>query len=76
MDRDQLLAEIKKMLQEELKNYTQPLADKIPDEHKAQALELKDDVNGFVKSNPWMAVGIAVFVGYLAGKLLSGGREE
>lgn len=76
MDRDQLLAEIKKLLQEEMQTYARPLTDKISEEHKEKAVEFKDDLNSFVKENPWMAVGIGVFIGFVAGKLLSGGRDE
>ena len=75
MDRDQLVAEIKKLLQEELKNYTRPLTDKISDEHKEQALELKNDVNEFVKENPWVAVGVAAGLGFLIARLLYKGDD-
>ncbi len=71
MDRDQLMAEIKKMLQEELKNYSRPITDKISDEHKDKALEIKDDVNNFVKENPWIAVGAAALLGYFVGRMLT-----
>jgi len=70
MNREELIAEIKKQLQEELKHFAQPLADKIPNEHKEKASELKNEVTEFVKENPWAAVGIAVFAGLLLGRLL------
>lgn len=70
MDRDQLIAEIKKQLKEELKAYAQPLADKIPDEQKEQALEIKNEVSRFVKENPWASVGIAALAGFVLARLL------
>lgn len=76
MDRDQLIAEIKKQLQEELKQYVQPLADKIPDEQKAQAKEFKNEVSHFVKENPWASVGLAVFAGFVIGRLLYKRKDD
>jgi ElaB/YqjD/DUF883 family membrane-anchored ribosome-binding protein len=70
MDRDQLIAEIKKQLQEELKNYSRPLTDKISDEHKAQAVELKNEATDFVKENPWVAVGAAAVLGFFIARFL------
>lgn len=75
MDRDQLVAEIKKLLQEELKNYTRPLTDKISDEHKEQALEFKNDATEFVKENPWVAVGVAAGLGFLIARMLYKGDD-
>jgi ElaB protein len=77
MNREELIAEIKKQLQEELKHFTQPLADKIPHEHKEKANDVKNEVAGFVKENPWAAVGIAVLAGLLLGRLFykRGGDE-
>ena len=71
MDRDQLMAEIKKMLQEELQNYSRPLTDKISDEHKEKAVEIKNEVNNFVKENPWIAIGAAALVGYFVARILT-----
>lgn len=76
MDRDQLIAEIKKQLQEELKNYTRPWTDKISDEHKEQALEVKNEATAFLKENPWMAVGIAAAVGFVIARLIYKGDEQ
>lgn len=70
MDRDQLIAEIKKQLQEELKDYTKTLRDKIPDQQKAQAMEIKNEVTDFVKQNPVASLALAVFAGFVMGRLL------
>ncbi|KYG61476.1 hypothetical protein AZI86_17335 [Bdellovibrio bacteriovorus] len=75
MDRDQLVAEIKKLLQEELKNYTRPLTEKISDVHKEQALEFKNDATIFVKENPWIAVGAAAGLGFLIARLIYKGED-
>lgn len=75
MDRDQLVAEIKKLLQEELKNYSRPLTDKISDEHKEQVLEFKNDATVFVKENPWVAVGVAAGLGFLIARFLYKGDD-
>ena len=75
MDKDQLAVEIKKLLQEELKNYTGPLAEKISDEHKEQISEIKNEATAFVKENPWMAVGIASALGFLIASMLYKGDD-
>jgi ElaB/YqjD/DUF883 family membrane-anchored ribosome-binding protein len=75
MDRDQLIAEIKKQLQEELKTYTQPLTDKISDEHKEKAAEFKNEATTFVKENPWMSVGIAAALGFVIARMLYKGDD-
>lgn len=70
MDREQLIAEIKKQLQEELKAYTQPLANKIPPEQKEQIKDIHNEITTVMKENPWAAAGVAVVAGYLLGRLL------
>ena len=70
MDKDQLIAEIKKQLQEELKAYAQPLANKIPFEQKEQLKDIHSEITTAIKENPWAAAGVAVVAGYLLGRLL------
>ena len=70
MDRDQLIAEIKRQLQEELKGYTRPLTDKISDERKDQVVEIKNEVSAFVKENPWWALGAVAVAGFMLGRFL------
>lgn len=70
MDRDQLIAEIKKQLQEELKAYAQPLANKITPEQKEQIKDIHSEVTTVMKENPWATLGVAVVAGYLIGRLL------
>ena len=70
MDREQLIAEIKKQLQEELKAYAQPLANKIPQEQKEQLQDIHSEVTTLIKENPWAAAGLAVVAGYFIGRLL------
>ena len=76
MDRDQLIAEIKKQLQEELKDYTRPLTDKISDEHKDQAVKVKNEVTNFVQGNPLLAMGLSLAAGLILGRLLFRNGEE
>lgn len=70
MDRDQLIAEIKKQLLEELNSFTQPLVEKIPEAQKNQVLEIKNEVNDFVEKNPMLALGIAGIAGFFIARLL------
>lgn len=76
MDRSELIAEIKKQLQEELKYYKTSLEDKIPDEQKKQAKELKDSATTFVKENPWASVGMAVLAGFVIARMLYKRRDD
>ncbi|MBO9667487.1 MAG: DUF883 family protein [Bdellovibrio sp.] len=76
MDRDQLIEEIKKQILEELRGATAPLTDKISDEQKEQMKELKNSLETSVKENPWMAVGVATFVGFMIGRLLYRRRDD
>lgn len=69
MDRDQLIAEIKKQLQEELKNYTKPMVNMIPDQQKGQAKELKNEITNLVKEHPLSALALGVFAGFIFGRL-------
>lgn len=61
MEKDQLIAEIKKQLQEEMKNYA-PAAE--------QALEFKDEVEELIEEHPWVAVGVAATVGFMLARLI------
>lgn len=70
MDRDQLIAEIKKQLLEEMKFAASPLTDKISDEQKAEMMEMKKSLETTVKENPWMAVGVAALCGFMIGRLI------
>ncbi|MEK2687855.1 DUF883 C-terminal domain-containing protein [Bdellovibrio sp. GT3] len=69
MDRDQLIAEIKKQILEELKGAASPLTDKISDEQKAEITELKNSMESSVKEHPWMAVGVAALAGFMLARL-------
>lgn len=69
MDRDQLIAEIKLQLQEELKHYTKPLTDKIPDSQKQKANQFKNEMTELVKVYPLEALGIAILAGFFIGRL-------
>lgn len=79
MDRDQLILEIKKQLQEELKQFkssmTEQVTDKIPDEYKKQAKEAKDTTAEFIKDNPLISVIIAAFVGFILARLFYKERD-
>ena len=70
MDREQLIAEIKKQLQEELKAYAQPLANKIPPEQKEQLHEIHSELTTVMRDNPWATAALAVVAGYMLGRLL------
>ena len=70
MDREQLIAEIKKQLLEELRDVSSPLNDKISDEHKQQMTDVKNSLETSVKENPWMAVGIAALAGFMIARLI------
>ena len=70
MNRDELIAEIKKQLQEELRGVRSSLEDKIPDEQMKQAKEFKDSATVFVKENPWASVGLAILTGFVVARFL------
>ena len=70
MDRDELIAEIKKQLQEELKSYARPLTDKISAEHKDQVVEIKNEITTLVKDHPLLSIGVMTFAGFILGRLL------
>ena len=70
MDRDQLIAEIKKQLQEELKAYARPLTDRVSAEHQDQIQELHGELTAAMKDHPWAAFGVAVVAGYFMGRIL------
>lgn len=79
MNREELILEIKKQLQEELKHYTSSMTDqinnKIPDEYKKQAKDTKDSTEVFIQENPWIAVGLAAFIGYILARLIYKRRD-
>ncbi|MFS4460490.1 glycine zipper domain-containing protein [Bdellovibrio sp. HCB2-146] len=70
MDRDQLIAEIKKQLKEELQQHAQALKDQIPPEQKEQLQDLQAQFTKAVKENPWTSVGVAAVVGFMLARLL------
>ncbi|WP_373999072.1 YqjD family protein [Bdellovibrio bacteriovorus] len=76
MDRSELIAEIKKQLQEELQHYKKSLEEKIPDEQKKQAKEAKDVATTFVKENPWASVGMAVLAGFVIARMIYRRRDD
>ncbi|MNK01237.1 hypothetical protein D3C87_190320 [compost metagenome] len=76
MDRSELIAEIKKQLQAELKDYTSSLADRIPEGQKKKAKELSNEATVFVKENPWASVGLAVLAGFVIARMLYRNKGE
>lgn len=70
MDREQLIAEIKKQLLEELRDASSPLTDKISAEQKQQMTDVKNSLEASVKENPWMAVSIAALAGFMIARLI------
>lgn len=76
MDREQLIAEIKKQLQEELKQYTQPLKNKIPEEQREQIKDAKDALTLQVKENPWISVGIAALAGFVLARMIYRRKDD
>lgn len=76
MDRDQLIAEIKKQLQEELKQYTQPLKNKIPEEQREQLKDAKDALTLQVKESPWISVGIAALAGFVLARMIYRRKDD
>lgn len=76
MDRDQLIAEIKKQLQEEMKQHTQALKDKVPAEQREQIKDLKDSLTAQMKENPWTSVGIAALAGFVIARMLYKRKDD
>lgn len=70
MNRDEILAEIKKLLQEELQAYAKPLSDQIPPEYKQQAADLQNDVRTMVKEHPLVSIGLALTAGFIIARAL------
>ena len=70
MDRNQLIEEIRKQLQEEMKNLKNQVADQIPEDQRKKAQEVKDMATEFVKENPMASVGIAAVAGFLIARML------
>lgn len=79
MDREQLLAEIKTLLSEELKSHTQPLKDQmanaIPEEQKEQLRRAQNEVTQFVQEHPIAALALAAAAGFLLGRLFYKGND-
>lgn len=69
MDRNQLIEEIKKQLQEEMKSFKSQLAEQIPEDQRKKAQEAKDMATTFVQENPMAAVGLAALAGFLIARL-------
>lgn len=76
MDRDQLVAEIKKQLQEELKYQTQNIKDKIPAEQRKQAKAVTTKISNEIKTHPWLAIGLATAAGFLIARMLYKNKED
>lgn len=70
MNRDELIAEIKKQLQEEIKYHISSLENKIPDEQKQQLKKAKDSTSSFIQENPWASVALAALAGYVLARLI------
>ncbi len=70
MDRDQLIAEIRKQLQEEMKAYKQSLSAQIPDEQKKQFNDVKDTVTTQIKEHPLAATGLAILAGFVLARMI------
>lgn len=76
MDRNDLIAEIKKQLQEELSYYKSSVEDKIPEEQILQAKKVKNSTEHFVKDNPWTSLAIAALAGFvIARSIYKRGQE-
>jgi len=76
MDRDQLIAEIKKQILEELKEASAPLTDKISAEQKQQMTAVKKSVESSVQQNPWIAIGLAALAGFVLARSLYRREED
>lgn len=76
MDRDQLIAEIKKQLQEELKMQTDAIKNKIPDDQREQIKDMKDSLTHTMKENPWASVGIAALAGFVIARMLYKRKDD
>ncbi|ASD64544.1 hypothetical protein [Bdellovibrio bacteriovorus] len=76
MDRDQLIAEIKKQLQEELKSQTDAIKNKIPGEQREQIKDMKDSLTQTMKENPWASVGIAALAGFVIARMLYKRKDD
>lgn len=76
MDRNDLIVEIKKQLQEEMQGYKASLESKIPDEQRKQAKEIKETATKFVKENPWASVGMAALAGFVIARMIYRKRDE
>ncbi|CAE78920.1 DUF883 C-terminal domain-containing protein [Bdellovibrio bacteriovorus] len=76
MDRDQLIAEIKKQLQEELKAQTDTIKNKIPGEQREQIKDMKDSLTQTMKENPWASVGIAALAGFVIARMLYKRKDD
>ncbi len=70
MTRNEILAEIKKLLQEELQAYAKPLSDQIPPEYKQQAVDIQEDVRAMVKEHPLISIGLALTAGFIIARAL------
>lgn len=76
MDRDDLIAEIKKQLQEELQYYIGSLENKIPEEHKQQAKKIKNTSTDFIQKNPLISVALASVLAFLVAKMIYQQKDE
>jgi len=78
MERDELMAEIKKMLEEELKAYVLPLQDKlqekiqehIPQAGQEKAKEWHHSITSAIKDNPLQCVALAMIAGFMRARLI------
>lgn len=70
MERDELMAEIKKMLEEELKAYIRPLQNKIPEAGQEKAKEWHHSVTSTIQENPLQSVALAMIAGFMIARFL------
>ncbi len=76
MNRDELVAEIKKQLEEELRGVRSSLEDKVPDAQMQQAKHLKDAGTEFITENPWASVAMAALAGFVIARFLYRRSED
>lgn len=74
MERDELMAEIKKMLEVELKAYLEPmkksLQDKIPEGSREKAQAAKDSLSAKIQENPLQSAALALIAGFVIARFI------
>ena len=76
MNRDEVIAEIKAQLMAELDSFKEQIQTQISPETRAKITQSKDQVEDFVKENPWASMAIAAGMGFLLGRLFYRSGDE